>query len=201
MWRRQRKLTPADIGGLINLKQGDIALDCGAHVGDVTKQLLATQAQVVAFEPNPYAFDYLQENFAQHHRLELRQQAIATGNATMKLYLHEWAEQDQVKWANGSSLLDFKGNVNTDTYVEVETIDLADYVLSLNKPIAFVKMDIEGAEIEVINHLLDTGAIKQIKLLCAETHEAKIPQLRAPTSALKKRLKKERIKNVRLDWM
>ena len=35
-------------------------------------------------------------------------------------------------------------------------------------------MDVEGAEIELINHIIDTGAINKVNYLICKTHKKKI---------------------------
>ena len=41
------------------LKPGDVAIDCGANVGDISKRLLASGADVIAFDPEPWAVEKL----------------------------------------------------------------------------------------------------------------------------------------------
>ena len=63
-------------------------------------------------------------------------------------------------------------------------------------------MDIEGAEVPVLNHLIDTGGIDQVRLAIVETHERFSAQLAAATDALRDRLKSNGLDSkVRLDWI
>jgi hypothetical protein len=64
-----------------------------------------------------------------------------------------------------------------------------------------MKIDIEGSEIQVINSLIDTGAIERIDHIVCETHENAIPNLGAPTDTLRARIEREGLNSkVRLDW-
>ena len=49
-------------------------------------------------------------------------------------------------------------------------------------------MDVEGAEIDIINHIIDTGAINKINYLICETHEIKNSSLKDKTNELKKKV-------------
>jgi hypothetical protein len=63
-------------------------------------------------------------------------------------------------------------------------------------------MDIEGAEIAVLNHLIDTGAIDRVRLAVVETHERFSPELAQATETLRERLRVNRLDGkIRLDWI
>ena len=57
--------------------------------------------------------------------------------------------------------------------------------------IELIKIDIEGYEIELINHLIDTKALNNVGKIYLETHDKLYPQLEGPTDALKERIQKE----------
>ena len=183
------------------LGPGDIAIDCGANVGNVTEHLAAGGATVHAFEPNPYAFAQLAERFAGRDNIHCHPQAVLDHAGQIRLYLHVHAAENQVGWSQGSSLLATKSNVNPDTFAEVTAVDLAEFILGLDRPVRVVKMDIEGVECRVIQRLLDSGAIAQIGHLLVETHDGRIPELRAETDALRDRIARDRRTNIRLDWV
>src|SRR3546814_14863771 len=109
------------------LRPGDIAIDCGANVGRFTRPIAEGGATVHAFEPNPDAFAELSRNLAGFASVHLHQQAVAARPGAVKLYLHEFAETDPVKWSTGSSLLAFKGNVREEDFVTVDAVDFATF--------------------------------------------------------------------------
>ena len=63
-----------------------------------------------------------------------------------------------------------------------------------------IKIDIEGAEINLIERIIDSGSYKNIGQIFVETHEHKIPELVEPTNTLRARIKKEEITNINLNW-
>jgi FkbM family methyltransferase len=127
--------------------------------------------------------------------------AVLNRDETVRLYLHENATQDQVHWSTGSSLLDFKCNINRESFIEVEAVDFACFVSELNSDVKVVKMDVEGVECQILHKLIDTGVIERIGLLLVETHDKKIPELREATEALKRRIADESLTNIALDWV
>ena len=183
------------------VQPGDICIDCGANIGLVTAQMVEAGGIVYAFEPNPHAFAELQRRFRNHESVHLFQKGVWDRPSTMNLYLHEWSDDDEVKWSTGSSLLPFKKNVREDKSIEVEIIDLISFIRELKKPVGVLKIDIEGAEVEVLNRIIEDRAYEQIRWIFAETHDHKIPELKEGTDRIRKEIKRRKIKNIHLDWI
>ncbi len=182
------------------LGHGDIAIDCGANVGLYTAKMAANGARVFAFEPDPAAHARLLQATGDLPNVTVYQAAVTTRPGPVKLYLHKWAEQDPVYWSTGSSLLESKNNIRTDRYVEVEGMVLADFIESLDGPVRLLKMDIEGAEVEVLNQLLDRGLHTRIEAAFVEVHDRRVAALREPTQRLRERLDQLQASQFRLDW-
>ena len=164
---------------------GKIALDCGANVGDFTEILAAGGAQVHAFEPNPYAFAELQRRFRGCANVVCHQAAVGCATGRLPLFLHESSPKDEVLYSTGSSLLAVKPNVCKERSVEVEVVDLAWFIFGLPQDVEVMKMDIEGAEVEVLEHLVSTGALRRVRRAFVETHEGKMPILAESTARMK----------------
>ena len=184
----------------IKLEKADIAIDCGANVGNITQHLCKSGATVYSFEPNPHAFKVLQDRFSNMGHVHCIPKGISNKKGKMKLYFHENSDKDEVYWSTGSSLLDFKGNVLADKYVEVEIVDLCEFIESLNHRVRIIKMDVEGVECGILEKIIKTGVIDKIDYAFVETHDHKIPELKTETNAIRKLIKKRGIKNINLDW-
>lgn len=183
------------------LRPGDIAIDCGANVGNVTEKMANRGATVYAFEPNPYAYKVLKKRFQNNLNVHCINKAVWDRTDRLKLYLHEHSNTDQVKWSAGSSLSKEKSNVSSSQYVEVDVIDLVQFISELSEPIKLLKIDIEGLECDVLNALIDAGIAKNITSILVETHEMKIPSLIAPMQALKKKIQEQKLTNINLRWI
>jgi len=192
----ERRLAGLELGA------GDIAIDCRANVGVVTAVLAQTGAEVHAFEPNPAAFGELESRIGTQGSIHLYPQAVLDRDDTVRLYLLRNAGDDPVAWSGGSSVLPFKGNVDPDSYVEVEAVDLARFVLELDREVKVVKIDVEGAECRIVNRLIDAGAMQRIGTVLLEVHDGRVPELRDETHRLLERLRNEGLADkVQTDWI
>lgn len=201
--KRDRKYKPLtdDFDKVIaGLSEGDIALDCGANLGLFTTRMAESGATVHAFEPNPDAYKKLAEVTTNYSNVKLHQAAVTTEPGDVKLYLHKYADDDPEYWSSGSSLLAEKSNVREDNAVTVEGIHLAAFIKQLGKPVKLLKMDIEGAEVGILNQLLDEGLHESIEQAFVEVHDRRIKSLVEPTQQLRERLQSLGASHFRLDW-
>ena len=88
--RQQRNQRAAHAEGLLQgiyslLKTGDIVVDCGANVGDVSVPLARTGATVHAFEPDPYAFEQLTEAVREFPNVTLHNAAVGIEAGSIRL--------------------------------------------------------------------------------------------------------------------
>lgn len=179
---------------------GEIAIDCGANVGVVTDHLSKWGATVYAFEPNPFAFRALKERFANRPNVHCIEKGVLDHAGTERLYFHESSGQDEVLWSVGSSLLEYKGNVDRAKFVDVPIVDLGEFIASLKGRVKVLKLDVEGVEVPILKKLIETGLIDRIDYVFAETHDAKIPELREETNSLRGMIRARKLKHVNLDW-
>lgn len=110
-------------------------------------------------------------------------------------------------YKGGTTTLESKSQLN-DNYLEPKSAPALDFAkwLSTNIKIGtfvFVKMDIEGAEYDVIDHLLNTGAIDFISVIAVEWHAHKFAEpVRSQYIAIENKLRAySSLNRVRvLDW-
>jgi len=149
-------------------KKNPFIIDCGANIGLSTiwfKTIYPT-AKILAFEPSS-AYKYLKKNTAHLKKIELRKEAV--GNRKGKIFLYE-EQGKEGSLLTSISLLrfnDFKNKKPKQT--EVKCIKLSNIIIG-KKQIDLLKLDIEGAEYEVINDLWVNEKLQYIDNMIIEFH-------------------------------
>jgi FkbM family methyltransferase len=141
----------------------------------------------------------LQSNFREQGNVVCLNKAVSDHSGIARIYFNNRYKENPQKWSVASTLSIEKPNVDMDNFIECEVVDLAEFIKNLNKPTGLLKMDIEGEEVKVLNKLIDLGLTDKIRNIAVETHE-RFPYLKGPTKELKKRISREGIKNIDLNW-
>ena len=187
--------------GTDTLGKTDIVIDCGANVGSISALYAKTGATVYAFEPNPFAFTELEKKFADVENVHCFCKAVSDHEGTERLFHHENSLNDEIKWSVGSSIMVSKVNIDPSRYSIVETINLSKFIKDLNARVNVIKMDIEGAECQVIRNLIQSGVINSIDYMIVETHEKKIPELQEETEQLRQLIASKNLSHINLNWI
>ncbi len=192
-------------GILSMLEPGDVVIDCGANLGAVSGPLADTGATVHAFEPDPYTFGRLSEALAGRPNVVLHNAAVGAKAGTLQLMRDADWEKDPDGASVRSTLIGGGRRIDADSGIDVEVIDfpaLLKALIKKHKKIAFLKMDIEGAELDVLEAMEGQGLFDKITLTVAETHEKKFKHLRPRFAALRATVgAKYPITKVNLDWI
>lgn len=177
-----------DIPAFHALGPGDIAIDCGANLGAITRILAAGGATVHAFEPNPDAFAVLQAAVGDMPNVHLHPAAVLDAPGQMTLHLHMNYDCNPERFSSGSSLIAEKRNVDGAKGVDVQVIDLVAFIEGLPAPVKLLKIDVEGAEYAILHALIDRGVMDRIGAVFVETHAHAIPSLRETDARLRLRI-------------
>ena len=156
-------------------------------------------ADVLAFEPNKKAYQELIKSTSNYQNVDFYNVAAGVANRKVKLYLHKNTKHNDNDLTQASSLLIDKSNVSHEIYDVINEIDFSEFLQKFKK-IELIKIDIEGYEVDLINHLLDNCSLVNVKKIYLETHES-ISHLEKPTIKLKKRIKNMGLTNkFCFDW-
>ncbi|MDG4883924.1 FkbM family methyltransferase [Mesorhizobium sp. WSM4884] len=180
-----------------SLPRRGLFIDLGANVGDVTRHALSYGMRVIAFEPDPTALEILRDRFGSDERVTIIPKAV--GGSARTAILHQRPDTQNVRMTEWSSLFEVPEHANGRA-VEVEVIDLVPFLKGLEEPISVIKMDIEGAEAECIEAMLDDGIYRSIGHVLVETHERLSQDLADRIAALRDRIGRGGIKNIDLGW-
>lgn len=210
--RQKRNLRHAHATGLMQgilsmLRPGDVVLDCGANVGEVTVPLAQTGAQVISFEPDPYAFSQISKRVKNLPNVTVHNAAVGPTSGTIKLMRASNFDDNPKGGSVKSTIISGGRNIDEDDAqgIDVELICFPDFlreIIAEKGRIAFLKMDIEGAELELLETMLEQDLFDNIGLTVAETHESKFRELRPRFKKLRKDVgEKFPITKVNLDWI
>lgn len=183
------------------LGPGALCLDCGANVGEFTERLAQSGAEIHAFEPDPYTFEKLKTRVAHFKNVTLHNAAVGAEVGTLTMERHALFDEDPERYSVGtsafSSILGQAGGAS----FEIDMVGFHDFIASLNRPVDLVKMDIEGAEVGVLEALLQKPTAHPIRALFVETHEPQMPELRPRLRSIRKQLKPSHmLQEIHLDW-
>lgn len=179
-----------------------IFIDGGCHNGVFSDIALACGGVVYAFEPNVYLCAFLRNLYQNNPRFILSESAISTKNAKTIFYN---LIDDMV--SQGASIVEFGTNYCEETQessgYEVEMIDFCAFVREIvakHGKIHFIKLDIEGAEFEVLEAFIAQDLYKNVEYIMVETHERLFDNPNAKITALKAQIADKNITNIYLDW-
>lgn len=139
---------------------GMVALDIGANIGFVTRGLarrVGAQGRVVAFEPVPLLCDVLCRNTADLSQVTTAELALGAGTETaivLRWYGLRWASQTGI----GEPLLIGRRGCRTPpwTPIPARVVSLDDWLEHNRISPDLIKIDVEGAELGVLQGALET---------------------------------------------
>src|SRR5258706_3565529 len=140
-----------------------VIIDCGGNMGlsGVWFRQTYPRCAMTVYEADPNLASIIRRNLdhAGHSDVNVRNNAV-------------WSENGEIVF---SSRGDDMGRIDPQGNVTVKAIDLS---AELPEQVDLMKMDIEGAEFEVFERLIQTGAINRVKNLLAEFHPSKPTKVR-----------------------
>lgn len=149
-------------------------LDCGANIGMSVLyfKYLYPDCEIIAFEPNPYAFALLEKNIAQNglNHVEIRNSGLSNAEGYIDFFVEE------NKGSLTGSILKARGGKRT---LRIHSEKLSKYIQDTQFDLT--KMDIEGAESEVLSDLVSANRIGHSNQYIIEYHH-RIRSLRSSMS-------------------
>jgi FkbM family methyltransferase len=146
-WRYRWQTDKAEIHYLLHtIKNGSVVMDVGAHKGGYTYWMIkaaGNKGKVIAFEPQQKGYDLLRQLFSNQNTV-VEHLALSDHDGITTLYI-----QPQSFDVSFEASLHNKYENFTAEKIETTTIDNYCRIHQLQP--SFIKIDVEGAEQEVVN--------------------------------------------------
>ena len=190
----------------LNTKKGDICIDIGANIGDASLIFWLKGAKnIYSIEPHPIAYKDLSKNLKGIKNIKLFNFAISNEVGFDRLYLHQEvssnADNDKLlKFSQSSSLVNKKENLG-DAFFDIETTTINQFCENLQIIPTIIKCDIEGAEYQIYDDLIDLAKNKNIRILLIECHAKKYKNFQSKHNKFVNKIKKEKLdQKFNLSW-
>ena len=131
---------------------GELTFDLGAHVGNRTRALAALGCRVVALEPQPDFARLLRVLFARRTNVEIIEAAVGERTGRTSLSVSDRSPTMTTlatHWRDERARDPAFSGVRWNRNIEVDTTTLDALITRFGTP-AFIKIDVEGAEPQVL---------------------------------------------------
>jgi FkbM family methyltransferase len=143
---------PDETEKILELRGSGLFLDVGANIGCISQAVLASGGRVMAFEPQREVYEVMARNLAYAGSgWEAMNVAVGSAEGTAKMEVLDYSVKNNI---GGLGL--GAGSNPWGRYREVPVVTLDG--LGLEERVSFIKIDVEGYELEVLR-----GAVELIK--------------------------------------
>lgn len=130
-------------------------IDIGGYTGSFSDQILSLyNPRLIIFEPVKKYYKILKNKYANNKNVKVYNYGLSNKNHTQNIYLSK----------DGTSLVKKSGKSE-----KVKLVD-ASHVFKKIGYVDLVSINIEGAEYDVLERLINTGATKKIKFIQVQFH-------------------------------
>lgn len=152
------------------LKKDDLVFDVGANFGNRVEIFLGSKAKVIAFEPQEICQEYLKLKFGS--KITIRTEALGEKEELLPIYINE---KDPTISSLSKEFIDkvkhnrFKQSEwKLSEHVSVVTLDA---MIMLYETPQFIKIDVEGFELNVLKGLSKSVPIISVEYTIPELHD------------------------------
>lgn len=154
------------------INKSSLVFDVGANVGSRTKLFLNIGARVVAFEPQPNLCNHLKNHLDIVRRVKIEQLALGDEKSEKQMLICDAHVLSSIskRWINATQESGRFSNYNWEKSIDVNVSTLDEQIIKYGIP-DFIKIDVEGYELEVLK-----GLSKEITYIVFEFTAEEIEQ-------------------------
>lgn len=147
---------------LTSKEKAPVIVDCGANIGLATLffKKMNPMCSIICFEPNPRAYSFLKRNVESNFLQNVNLVNAGLADVIDEIYFYI----DK----NNTLISSIKEERGAKDKIKIPTVVLSDYIRGKN--ISLAKVDVEGAEWLILNDVIKTGTINNIKEFIFEYH-------------------------------
>ena len=156
---------------LKSIKPGDFVLDIGAHKGGYLhwiRKATGPKGKVIAFEPQPILHEYLTKSIRsfEFSNVELHHAGVSSKAGSLEIFVPK-AEGLTSPGATFEKRAEQEGHT-----IKVPVFKIDELLTNRTQPVSFIKIDVEGHELEVFKGAEDLLRKDKPKLLfeCENRH-------------------------------
>jgi FkbM family methyltransferase len=154
-----------ELAGFIDKKvsKSNLIFDIGAHIGSITiifRENVGQEGEIHAFEPNPESYEMMLDTVKQNEftNIEMHHCAVSDSEGKVKIS----------KNAGNTGKSSIKRDAEEVT--EVDSIPAVKIFNQVEGTVDWLKIDIEGAELEVLQNLDHNDKLSQVSNIILELH-------------------------------
>lgn len=152
---------------ILKPKKNDIVIDIGANTGYYSlrlSSLVGDNGKIIAIEPDPQTFNALIKNCELNNISNVNAHNIAISNSNGKITFHQ-----SIFHSGTSSMFVNEKDKSKMKKIIIKTTTLDELIKEKYEYIAWVKIDVEGAELEVLKG--SSTILSKTKNIIIEVHE------------------------------
>ncbi len=140
-----------------------VIVDCGANIGMATIYFKKKHpdARVIGFEANPHTYQLLKKNIERNNltNVEVYNVALYDEEKEISFFVH----------GERSLLGSIRNDRGKGEHLKVNARKISGYIKNIEK-IDLMKIDVEGAELNILNDLIESSLIKKTEQYIIEYH-------------------------------
>jgi FkbM family methyltransferase len=200
---RLRRHTRIDLIPIFaNLPRKPVIVDLGANERlFVPDQFMSEAAEIHAVEPDPDIFRFLKASVCGRSNVFLYNAAIGASDGSISFYRQTLFDpSNPVKYSLGASIFPQHQAVSDAASMSVPQIGILPFLAKIGKRVDLMKVDIEGAEVPMLETLLSSPLAQNVSVMLVETHEFVLPDLVDRTDAIRRRVRRLSRPQIDMNW-